>query len=73
MVVAAALVLAQSATVHVEGAALHVRAPSFGFIKNVPLARLKDGRSVRFDFSLSLMARRGASTLAQARQSFVMS
>lgn len=71
--IGASLVLAQSTTVRVEGAALHVRAPAFGFIKDVPLARLKDGRSVRFDFSLLLMARQGAASLAQAGQSFVVS
>ena len=71
--VGATLALAQSTTIRVEGAALHVRAPTFSFIKNIPLARLKDGRSVRFDFSLQLMARQGAATLAQARQRFVVS
>ena len=60
-------------TLHVENDALHVRAPAFSFIKGPPLARLKDGRSVRFDFELVVRTRAGAAAVAQARQRFVLS
>ena len=46
------IALAQSVTVARAGDAVTVRAPGFGFIKGEPLARLKDGRSVRVDLEL---------------------
>ena len=46
----------QSVTVSTVGGSLHVRAPGFGFIKGEPLARLKDGRSVRVDLELAVLA-----------------
>ncbi len=48
---------AQAVTLRVEAGSLHVRAPGFTFIKGVPLTRLKDGASVRFDFTLQVLAR----------------
>jgi hypothetical protein len=64
---------AQSTTIRVEGNTLRVRAPGFRFIDGVPLNRLKDGRSVRFDFGLIVLARPGAASLAQAKQGCVVS
>ena len=40
---------AQSVTVDAVGDALKIRAPGFSFLKGDPLARLKDGRSVRVE------------------------
>jgi hypothetical protein len=63
----------QSATVSTVGANLHVRAPGFGFIKGEPLVRLKDGRSVRVDLELAVLAKPSAAAAAQSRQTFVLS
>jgi hypothetical protein len=63
----------QSATVSAVGANLHVRAPGFGFIKGEPLVRLKDGRSVRVDLELAVLAKPSAGAAAQSRQTFVLS
>lgn len=53
--------------------ALHVRAPAFAFVKGEPLARLKDGRSVRFDFELEVRAGSGMPAVARSRASFILS
>ena len=55
------------------GGNLHVRAAGFGFIKGEALARLKDGRSVRVDLELAVLAKPGASAVAHSRQTFVLS
>ena len=47
--------------------------PGFSFIKGEPLARLKDGRSVRVDLELEVLPRPGAAAAAQRRQTFVLS
>jgi hypothetical protein len=52
---------------------LHVRVGAFSFIKGPALARLKDGRSVRFDFDLLVRPQPGAQAVAEARESFVIS
>ena len=48
----------QSVTVYVAGDALHVRAPgsSFGFIQGATLERLRDGRAVRMNLELRVLA-----------------
>jgi hypothetical protein len=69
----ASFLSAQSTTIRVESNALRVRAPGFRFIDGVPLIRLKDGRSVRFDFGLSVLARPGAASLARANQGCIVS
>jgi hypothetical protein len=66
-------VYAQSLAAHAQNGALHVRAGTFSFIKGPALARLKDGRSVRFDFDLIIRAQPDAYVIAQARESFVLS
>ena len=66
-------VAGQSATVSTVGGDLRVRASGFGFIKGEPLARLKDGRSVRVDLDLAVLANPGARATAQSRQTFVLS
>jgi hypothetical protein len=64
---------AQAVTVTRVADAVAVKAPGFTFIKGEPLARLKDGRSVRADLNLSVLARAGGSAAAHNRQTFVLS
>jgi hypothetical protein len=64
---------AQSVTVSAAGEAVHVRAPGFGFIRGEPLARLKDGLTVRVDLELAVLPKPGATPLAQSRRTFVLS
>ena len=67
------IALAQSVTVARSGEALAVRAPDFDFIKAEPLARLKDGRSVRVDLELDGPPGPGGPTAAQGRQTYLLS
>ncbi len=55
------------------GGALHVRAPGFSFLKGQPLAWLKDGRAVRFDFVLTVLARPGTTATARGLERFTVS
>ena len=64
---------AQAITVRRSGDNVTVRAPAFTFIKGEPLARLKDGRSVRVDLTLAILPREGAARVAETQQSFVLS
>jgi len=64
---------AQQPTIRVESGALHVRAPAFTFIKGAALERLKNGRAVRFDFTFHVLGRPSADTLAEVRQTCVVS
>jgi hypothetical protein len=58
LVVSAAVRLSgQSVTVRDVDQALHVQAPGFHFIEREALGRLRDGRSVRFDFELALLTK----------------
>jgi hypothetical protein len=73
--VAAAVVglSAQTLSVRAEADALHVQARGFGFIEGAVLARLKEGRSVRVDFDLTVLARPEGPVLKQAMQAFTLS
>ena len=64
---------AQAITVRRSGDSVAVRAPAFTFIKGEPLARLKDGRSVRIDLTLAILPKAGAARVAEAQQSFILS
>ena len=64
---------AQSPSVSTAGGALHLRAPAFHFINGDALDRLKDGRSVRFDFELTVLAKPDGPAAVHARQSFNVS
>jgi hypothetical protein len=64
---------AQSVSVNHVGDAVAVRAPGFTFIKGEPLTRLKDGLTVRVDLVLAILAKAGAASLAQGRQTFLLS
>ena len=50
---------AQALTVDTVGDALRIRAPGFSFLKGEPLARLKDGRSVRVELAAMVLAGAG--------------
>ena len=65
--------VAQAVTVSRTDNALNVQAPGFSFIKGEPLARLKDGRSIRVDLEMAVLPRVGASGVARSRQTFVLS
>ena len=67
------VVLAQSVTVARTGSAIRVRAPEFSFIKGEPLARLKDGRSVRVDLELDVLPGPGGQAIAHGRQAYLLS
>lgn len=73
ILVLSAAIRAQSLSIHAVSGALHVRAPGFSFIKGQSLSWLKDGRAVRFDFALSVVARPGTTPLARAQESFTVS
>lgn len=64
---------AQAVSVRRSGDNVAVRAPTFTFIKGEPLARLKDGRTVRVDLTLAILPRQGAARVAETQQSFVLS
>ena len=64
---------AQSPTVGQTADAMIVHAPGMGFIKGEPLARLKDGRSLRVDLELSVMPGPGGAATTRTRRTFVLS
>jgi hypothetical protein len=63
---------AQSLTIALDGGALRVEVIALRFIQGEPLQRLKNGRSVRFDFDLEILERARGRVLARARHSFDM-
>jgi hypothetical protein len=64
---------AQGLTIDTAGDALKIRAPGFSFLKGEPLARLKDGRSVRVELSGLVLPGPGKSPAAAARRIFALS
>jgi hypothetical protein len=64
---------AQVLTIDSVGDALKIRAPGFSFLKGEPLARLKDGRSVRVELSGLVLPGPGKSPAAAARRIFALS
>lgn len=73
LLVLARIAAAQSATVFEDGAALRVRAPAFGFIEGPVLERLRDGRSVRVEIVLAVLARPDGQPVATARETCTIS
>jgi hypothetical protein len=63
----------QSLSVTTAGGLVQVRAPGLLFIEGEPLARLKDGQSVRVDFQLSVLDKPGAAATVQHKQTLVLS
>ena len=64
---------AQAVTVSRVADAVTVRAPAFTFIKGEPLARLKDGRSIRVELDLAVLPRPGDPPATRRQQLFVLS
>ncbi len=64
---------AQSVTINRTADAVGVRAPGFTFIKGEPLARLKDGRTVRVDLAVIVLAKAGGPGIAETRQPCLLS
>jgi hypothetical protein len=64
---------AQTLTVETVGEALKIHAPGFSFLQGDPLARLKDGRSVRVELLALVLPAPGKSPAATARRVFVLS
>jgi hypothetical protein len=64
---------AQTMTVSVGRDALEVRAPGFRFIEGEAAAQLRDGRSLRFDLELTVLAGPGGAALAATRADFNVS
>ena len=64
---------AQGLTVDAVGDALRIRAPGFSFLKGEPLARLKDGRSVRVELTGLVLPGPGKQPAAAARRVFAVS
>jgi hypothetical protein len=69
----AAPVAGQSTTIRATAETIAIRAPSFTFIVDDVLHRLRDGQSVRLDLELSVLAARGGAVIASTRQSFNLS
>jgi hypothetical protein len=68
-----ATLVAQAVSVSRTGDAVTVKAPGFTFIKGEPLARLRDGRSVRVELDFSVLPRPGATGVTRNKQTFVLS
>ena len=64
---------AQSLTIDTAGEAMKIRASGFSFLKGEPLARLKDGRSVRVELTAMVLPAPGKSAVATARRIFALS
>jgi hypothetical protein len=64
---------AQTLTVDIVGEVLKIRAPGFSFLTGDPLARLKDGRSVRVELAAMVLPAPGKSPASTARRSFALS
>ena len=69
----AARSMAQGVTVDAVGGALKIRAPGFSFLKGDPLARLKEGRSVRVELGGLVLPAPGKLPAAAARRVFALS
>ena len=64
---------AQALKIDTAGDALRVRAPGFSFLKGDPLARLKDGRSVRVELAALVLPAPGKPPAAAARRIYSLS
>ena len=70
---APASALAQALTVSTTGGSVKVRAAGWSFLTSEPLARLKEGRTVRVELALLVLASQGRSPAGAARQIFTVS
>jgi hypothetical protein len=64
---------AQTVVVRTVADALHVQARGLSFIEGPVLIRLKEGRSVRIDFELTVLAKPEGPVVKQALQGFTLS
>ena len=64
---------AQSVTVRTVADALHVQARGFSFIEGPVLTRLREGRSVRIDFEITVLSKPEGPVVKQAMQGFTLS
>ena len=64
---------AQSLTVRAAGDMLQLRGSGLRLIEGVVADHLKDGRSVRVDFEMTILDKAQGATVTQNRQSFVLS
>jgi hypothetical protein len=64
---------AQSLTVRAAGDMLQVRGSGLRLIEGVVADHLKDGRSVRVDFEMTILDKPQGGTITQSRQSFTLS
>ena len=67
------LVAAQSLTVRAAGDMLQVRGTGLRLIEGVVADHLKDGRSVRVDFEMTILDKAQGTPITQNRQSFILS
>jgi hypothetical protein len=66
-------VTAQSLTVRAAGDMLQIRGTGLRLIEGVVADHLKDGRSVRVEFDMTILDRARGSAVTQTRQAFVLS
>jgi hypothetical protein len=64
---------ARQMTIDAVGSVLKIRAPGFSFLKGEPIARLKDGRSVRVELTAMVLPGPGKSPSTTARRIFALS
>jgi hypothetical protein len=64
---------AQAVSMSVSGDAVRIRAPGWAFLDGEPLARLKDGRTVRVEVAAMALPAPGKTAVAAVRQIFTLS
>jgi hypothetical protein len=69
----AAWVSAQTLSIDAVGDAVKIRASGFSFLKGTPVARLKDGRSVRVEIAAMVLPGPGKEPAATTRRIFALS
>src|SRR5262245_57974686 len=63
----------QALATSVSGEAVHVRAPGWSFLDGEPLARLKDGRTVRAEITVMAIAAPGRTPITTVKRVFSLS
>ena len=71
--VATAPLVAQALTIRTVADALHVQARGFSFIEGPVLTRLREGRSVRIDFEMTVLSKPEGPAVKQGAQGFTLS
>lgn len=71
--VATAPLVAQALTIRTVADALHVQARGFSFIEGPVLTRLREGRSVRIDFEMTVLSKPEGPVVKQTMQGFTLS